>query len=300
MDQKFIDELKSVLDESQILKNEPMSQHTSFRVGGPAELFLKPEAGQIGDIIYLCRQNGMPYVVLGNGSNILVADSGIAGVVIEIGNNLSNISINRNKIIVGAGATLSNCAQAAAKKGLSGMEELAGIPGSIGGAVTMNAGAYGGEIKNILSSAKVINQQGEMQMLTVEELQLGYRTSVIQQNHFIVVEAEFELHEGEEGQIRQKMKELSQRRIDKQPLDYPSAGSTFKRPLNHFAGKLIMDAGLAGFRVGGAMVSKKHCGFVINYDHATATDIMNLIQLVQQKVYDQFQIWLEPEVRIIK
>lgn len=300
MDQKFIDELKSVLDESQILKNEPMSQHTSFRVGGPAELFLKPEAGQIGDIIYLCRQNGMPYVVLGNGSNLLVADSGIAGVVIEIGNNLSNISIDKNKIIAGAGATLSNCAQAAAQKGLSGMEELAGIPGSIGGAVTMNAGAYGGEIKNILSSVKVINQQGEMQILTVEELELGYRTSIIQQNHYIVVEAEFELCEGEESQIRQKMKELSQRRIEKQPLDYPSAGSTFKRPPNHFAGKLIMDAGLAGLRVGGAMVSEKHCGFIINYDHATATDIMNLIQLVQQKVFDQFQIWLEPEVLIIK
>ena len=300
MDQKFIDELKSVLDESQILKNEPMSQHTSFRVGGPAELFLKPEAGQIGDIIYLCHQNGMPYVVLGNGSNILVADSGIAGVVIEIGNNLSNISINKNKLIAGAGATLSNCAQMAAQKGLSGMEELAGIPGSIGGAVTMNAGAYGGEIKNILSSVKVINLQGEMQTLTVEELQLGYRTSVIQQNHFIVVEAEFELCEGEESQIRQKMKELSQRRIEKQPLDYPSAGSTFKRPPNNYAGKLIMDAGLAGFRVGGAMVSEKHCGFVINYDHATAADIMDLIQQVQQKVYDQFQIWLEPEVRIIK
>lgn len=300
MDQKFIDELKSVLDESQILKNEPMSQHTSFRVGGPAELFLKPEAGHIGDIIYLCHQNGMPYVVLGNGSNILVADSGIAGVVIEIGNNLSDISINKNKIIAGAGATLSNCAQAAAQKGLSGMEELAGIPGSIGGAVTMNAGAYGGEIKNILSRVKVINQQGEMQTLPVEELQLGYRTSVIQQNHFIVVEAEFELCEGEESQIRQKMKELSQRRIEKQPLDYPSAGSTFKRPPNNYAGKLIMDAGLAGYRVGGAMVSQKHCGFIINYDHATATDIMSLIQQVQQKVYDQFQIWLEPEVRIIK
>ena len=300
MDQKFIDELKSVLDESQILKNEPMSQHTSFRVGGPAELFLKPEAGQIGDIIYLCHQNDMPYVVLGNGSNILVADSGIAGVVIEIGNNLSDISINKNKIIAGAGATLSNCAQAAAQKGLSGMEELAGIPGSIGGAVTMNAGAYGGEIKNILSRVKVINQQGEMQTLPVEELQLGYRTSVIQQNHFIVVEAEFELCEGEESHIRQKMKELSQRRIEKQPLDYPSAGSTFKRPPNNYAGKLIMDAGLAGYRVGGAMVSQKHCGFIINYDHATATDIMSLIQQVQQKVYDQFQIWLEPEVRIIK
>ena len=300
MDQKFIDELKSVLDESQILKNEPMSQHTSFRVGGPAELFLKPEAGQIGDIIYLCHQNDMPYVVLGNGSNILVADSGIAGVVIEIGNNLSDISINKNKIIAGAGATLSNCAQAAAQKGLSGMEELAGIPGSIGGAVTMNAGAYGGEIKNILSRVKVIDQQGEMQTLPVEELQLGYRTSVIQQNHFIVVEAEFELCEGEESHIRQKMKELSQRRIEKQPLDYPSAGSTFKRPPNNYAGKLIMDAGLAGYRVGGAMVSQKHCGFIINYDHATATDIMSLIQQVQQKVYDQFQIWLEPEVRIIK
>ena len=300
MDQKFIDELKSVLDESQILKNEPMSQHTSFRVGGPAELFLKPEAGQIGDIIYLCHQNGMPYVVLGNGSNILVADSGIAGVVIEIGNNLSDISINKNKLIAGAGATLSNCAQMAAQKGLSGMEELAGIPGSIGGAVTMNAGAYGGEIKNILSRVKVIDQQGEMQTLPVEELQLGYRTSVIQQNHFIVVEAEFELCEGEESHIRQKMKELSQRRIEKQPLDYPSAGSTFKRPPNNYAGKLIMDAGLAGYRVGGAMVSQKHCGFIINYDHATATDIMSLIQQVQQKVYDQFQIWLEPEVRIIK
>ena len=300
MDQKFIDVLKSVLDESQILINEPMSQHTSFRVGGPAELFLKPEAGQIGDVIHLCRQNDMPYVVLGKGSNLLVADTGISGVIIEIGNNLSNISINKNKLTAGAGATLSNCAQAAAQRGLSGMEELAGIPGSIGGAVTMNAGAYGGEIKDVITRVKVIDELGTELVLTHDELQLGYRTSIIQKKNYTVVEAEFELHEGEESQIRQKMMELSQRRMDKQPLDYPSAGSTFKRPENNFAGKLIMDAGLAGFQVGGAKVSEKHCGFVINYDHATASDIIELIQSVQQKVFERFQIWLEPEVRIIK
>lgn len=299
MDQKFIDDIKSVLDESQILENEPMSQHTSFRVGGPAELFLKPKAGQIGDIVKLCRQNGMPYVVLGNGSNLLIADSGIHGVIIEIGNNLSEISIDKNRLRVQAGTMLSNCAQAAAAAGLGGMEELAGIPGSIGGAVTMNAGAYGGEIKDILKRVTVINSEGEQQSLTVEQLHLGYRSSAVEKEKLIVVEAELELRTGDEGQIRQRMKELAQKRLEKQPLEYPSAGSTFKRPENHFAGKLIMDAGLAGLQIGGAMVSKKHCGFIVNYDHAKAEDIMNLIQVVQQRVYDQFQIWLETEVKIL-
>ena len=300
MNQKFIDELKSVLDESQILVNEPMSQHTSFRVGGPADLFLKPEADQIGKVIQKCQQFGMPYLILGNGSNLLVVDEGIRGTVIEMGRNLGKLSLNKNQITVGAGTLLSCCANYAATNGLSGMEFAAGIPGSIGGAVTMNAGAYGGEMKDILKEVTVVTKQGKQCTIGIEDLHMGYRYSDIQKYNHIVVEAVLELVPKEEESIRQLMKELSQKRTSKQPLEYPSAGSTFKRPEGFFAGKLIMDAGLSGYRVGGAMVSEKHCGFVINYDHASAKDIRNLIQQVRERVYDKHQIWLEPEVKIIE
>lgn len=300
LNQKFIDELKSVLDESQILVNEPMSQHTSFRVGGPADLFLKPEASQIGKVIQKCQQFGMPYLILGNGSNLLVVDEGIRGIVIEMGSNLSKLSLNKNHIIVGAGTLLSSCANYAAANGLGGMEFAAGIPGSIGGAVTMNAGAYGGEMKDILKEVTVVTQEGKQCTIGIEDLHMGYRYSDIQKYNHIVVEAVLELEAKEEEAIRQLMKELSIKRTSKQPLEYPSAGSTFKRPEGFFAGKLIMDAGLSGFRVGGAMVSEKHCGFVINYDHATTKDIRNLIQQVRERVYAKHQIWLETEVKIIE
>ena len=299
MNQKFIDELESVLDESQILMNEPMSRHTSFRVGGPADLFLKPKADQIGKVTQVCHQFGMPYLILGNGSNLLVVDEGIRGVVIEIGNHLSQLSLNKNQITVGAGALLSSCANYAAANGLSGMEFAAGIPGSIGGAVTMNAGAYGGEMKDILRRVTVVNQQGKQQIISRQALDMGYRNSDIQKYKYIVVEAVLELIPKEESSVRQLMKELSLKRSSKQPLEYPSAGSTFKRPEGFFAGKLIMDAGLSGYRVGGAMVSEKHCGFVINYDHASAQDICKLIQEVIDLVYVKYQVWLEPEVKII-
>ena len=300
MNQKFIDVLKSVLDESQILMNEPMNQHTSFRVGGPADLFLKPEADQIGKVIQMCQQFGMPYLILGNGSNLLVVDEGIRGVVIEIGSHLSQLSLNKNQITVGAGTLLSSCANYAASNGLSGMEFAAGIPGSIGGAVTMNAGAYGGEMKDILKEVTVVTKQGKQRTINREELQMGYRNSDIQKYNYVVLEAILELEPKEETFIRQYMKELSLKRTSKQPLEYPSAGSTFKRPEGFFAGKLIMDTGLSGYRVGGAMVSEKHCGFVINYDHASAKDIRTLIQEVREAVYEKYQIWLEPEVKIIE
>lgn len=300
MNQKFIDELKSVLDESQILMNEPMNQHTSFRVGGPADLFLKPEADQIGKVIQMCQQFGMPYLILGNGSNLLVVDEGIRGVVIEIGSHLSQLSLNKNQITVGAGTLLSSCANYAASNGLSGMEFAAGIPGSIGGAVTMNAGAYGGEMKDILKEVTVVTKQGKQRTINREELQMEYRNSDIQKYNYVVIEAILELEPKEETSIRQYMKELSLKRTSKQPLEYPSAGSTFKRPEGFFAGKLIMDTGLSGYRVGGAMVSEKHCGFVINYDHASAKDIRTLIQEVREAVYEKYQIWLEPEVKIIE
>ena len=299
MNQKFIDELKSVLDESQILMNEPMSQHTSFRVGGPADLFLKPEADQIGKVIQMCHQFGMPYLILGNGSNLLIVDEGIRGVVIEIGNHLSQLSLNKNQITVGAGTLLSSCANYAAANGLGGMEFAAGIPGSIGGAVTMNAGAYGGEMKDILKKVTIVNQQGNLQVINGKDLDMGYRNSNIQKYKYVVLEAVLELTPNEEASVRQRMKELSLKRSSKQPLEYPSAGSTFKRPEGFFAGKLIMDAGLSGYRVGGAMVSEKHCGFVINYDHASAQDICKLIQEVRDLVYAKYQVWLEPEVKII-
>ena len=237
--------------------------------------------------------------MIGNGSNLLVGDKGIRGLVIEIGSGMNDIRVEGTKIVAGAGALLSKVANEAAAAGLGGMEFAAGIPGSIGGAVTMNAGAYGGEMKDILESVKVIDPEGMMHILSVEELDLSYRHSCIMEKGGIVVEATIKLEKKPEEEIRAQMADLRNRRVEKQPLEYPSAGSTFKRPEGYFAGKLIMDAGLRGYTVGGAQVSEKHCGFVINHANATAADVRQLMQDVKEKVKEQFGVELEPEVKMI-
>ena len=237
--------------------------------------------------------------MIGNGSNLLVGDKGIRGLVVEIGSAMNQITVENNHIIAGAGALLSKVAAKAASEELGGMEFAAGIPGSIGGAVTMNAGAYGGEMKDILSKVTVLTDDGEIQTLDVSEMDLSYRHSCVPENHYIVLEAEIVLERKPEAEIREQMEELRKKRVEKQPLEYPSAGSTFKRPEGYFAGKLIMDAGLRGYTVGDAQVSEKHCGFVINRKNASAAQVCQLMQDVQDKVEKQFGVRLEPEVKML-
>lgn len=299
MDKDFIFKLEQILDPSQILANEPMSQHTSFQVGGPADLYLLPKRNQVAQIIRICKEHYVSWQIIGNGSNLLVTDKGIRGVVIEVGSNIDGMHCEGSKVIVGAGTTLACCAAYAMEHHLTGMEFASGIPGSIGGAVTMNAGAYGGEMKDIIDRAIVLDQAGVEHDLTLEELELGYRQSVVAREEQVVLEATLKLELGEYDQIKVTMEDLKQRRASKQPLEYPSAGSTFKRPKGYFAGQLIMDAGLRGYRVGGAQVSQKHCGFVINVDHATSADVQQVIADVRAQVYEKFQVKLEPEVKFI-
>lgn len=282
-----------------VLVREPMSRHTTFRTGGPADLLVQPEAEQIAPILEVCRNEEIPWTVIGNGSNLLVGDGGIRGVVLEIGKQMSDIVIEGTMITAGAGAMLSSIASRAAAAELTGMEFASGIPGSLGGAVVMNAGAYGGEMKDILQKVTVLTQDGTVQTLSVEELELSYRHSIIPEKGYLVISAILELQPGNADEIQSIMDDLKEKRVSKQPLEYPSAGSTFKRPEGYFAGKLIQDAGLRGFRVGGAQVSEKHCGFIINRDQATSTDICQLMQQVSEIVYEKFGVRLEPEVKKI-
>lgn len=282
-----------------VLVREPMSRHTTFRTGGPADLLVQPEAEQIAPILEVCRNEEIPWTVIGNGSNLLVGDGGIRGVVLEIGKQMSDIVIEGTMITAGAGAMLSSIASRAAAAELTGMEFASGIPGSLGGAVVMNAGAYGGEMKDILQKVTVLTPDGTVQTLSVEELELSYRHSIIPEKGYLVISAILELQPGNADEIQSIMDDLKEKRVSKQPLEYPSAGSTFKRPEGYFAGKLIQDAGLRGFRVGGAQVSEKHCGFIINRDQATSTDICQLMQQVSEIVYEKFGVRLEPEVKKI-
>mgnify|MGYP000249568118 FL=1 len=231
--------------------------------------------------------------------HLLVSDRGYRGVVIQLGKNFSDMEVKDERILVKAGALLSKTAKEALDAGLAGMEAVSGIPGTIGGAVMMNAGAYGGEMKDIVESVTVLNQEGELLTLSVEEMKMGYRTSIVKEKGYIVVSAVLKLRRGQRQAIREQMEDYKERRVTKQPLDMPSAGSTFKRPEGYFAGKLIMDAGLRGFSVGGAQVSEKHCGFVVNKGDATAQDVLDLIHEVQRRVKEQFGVELEPEVRFL-
>lgn len=296
----FYEKLCGAIDEKRIYRDEPMKKHTTFRVGGTADYYVIPRTNEeVKEIILLCQQNQIPYYVIGNGSNLLVGDGGYQGVIIQIYKEMDQIEIDGVFVKVQAGALLSRIGNAALEAELTGFEFAAGIPGTVGGAVVMNAGAYGGEIKDILVEAVVLTQDGTILTLKNEELELGYRTSIIAKKNYIVLGATFCLEKGEREAIKARMNELKEQRVSKQPLEYPSAGSTFKRPEGYFAGKLIQDAGLRGFQVGGAQVSEKHCGFVINKGNATAADIVELMKQVSEKVYERFEVSLEPEVKML-
>lgn len=299
MNDQFLTELQNVMGGSGIFMEEPMKKHTTFRVGGPADVLVQPDETALAAVLGLCRQHNVPYSFIGNGSNLLVGDKGIRGVVIEMTEPMGNIEVQGTRITAQAGAMLSKIANTAASNGLGGMEFAAGIPGSVGGAVVMNAGAYGGEMKDIIERVYVLDENGAQLELDRDALDLGYRHSCIPDKKYIVTKVVLELVPRDEAEIRSKMKELNEKRAEKQPLQYPSAGSTFKRPEGYFAGKLIMDAGLRGYQVGGAQVSEKHCGFVINKGDATAADICQLMQDVADKVQAQFGVVLEPEVKMI-
>lgn len=293
-------ELCAITGEKNVLKDELMSGHTTFRIGGPADYFVMPSsAGEIKRIIALCLEQDVPYYIIGNGSNLLVADKGYRGVIIQIFKNMKDIQVEGEDIRAQAGALLSKVAAAAYEAGLEGFEFASGIPGTLGGAVRMNAGAYGGEMKQVLKSAEVLTPEGEVLTLPVEEMKMGYRTSIVSRMDYVVLGAEIALREGNKEEIRAKMDELKEKRVSKQPLEFGSAGSTFKRPEGYFAGKLIEDAGLRGFRVGNAQVSEKHCGFVINRGGATAREVAELMETVARRVEKNSGVRLEPEVKKI-
>lgn len=280
--------------------HEPMKKHTTFRIGGPADYYLCPHSTEeLQKILQICRENKLEFFILGNGSNLLVSDKGYRGVVIQLWKNFSDIETEDNTITVKAGALLSKVAAEALEESLTGMEFASGIPGTMGGAVMMNAGAYGGEVKDIIREVTVLTREGELLTLSKEEMNFGYRTSVVKEKGYVVISAELQLRKGDREEIRKVMDELKERRVTKQPLDMPSAGSTFKRPEGYFAGKLIMDAGLRGFSVGGAQISEKHCGFVVNKGDATAADVLGLIGEVQKRVQEKFGVALEPEVKFL-
>lgn len=299
MNQDFYNKLAEIVSPEAILQNEPMSRHTTFRIGGNADVFVSPKINQVADIVALAKKYDVPVTVIGNGSNLLVGDKGIRGLVLSIGRESEEITLDGRYMRVSAGTMLAKVSLEAAKYSLTGLEFAAGIPGTLGGAVVMNAGAYGGEIKDVLISAKVLTPEGEVKELSNAELELSYRHSCIPEKNYIVLEVTMELSEGDETAIRETMIDFKHRRVKNQPLEYPSAGSTFKRPEGYFAGKLIQDAELRGYTVGGAQVSEKHCGFVINNGEATAADVLQVIKDVQKIVYDKFQVELEPEVKMI-
>lgn len=279
--------------------NEPMKVHTSFRAGGPAAWYAEPEtADELGALVSLCRKAGMPWYILGNGSNLLVSDRGYPGLMIGTG-RFDRLETEGEILRAGAGVLLSRAASMALKCGLTGLEFAAGIPGTVGGACVMNAGAYGSETKDVLLSATVLTPEGQVRRIPAEELGLGYRTSCIPGNGYVVLEAEYALTGGEPEAIKARMDELFAKRREKQPLEYPSAGSTFKRPQGHFAGQLIQEAGLKGFSLGGAAVSEKHAGFVINRNGATASEIYELCMEVKRRVLEQSGVELELEVKLL-
>lgn len=289
-----------LLGEDRVFTDEPMKQHTTFKIGGPADYFLVPESGEeAGEIIKICKQTDIPYFILGNGSNLLVGDGGYRGVVIQIYRNMSAVTTEGTIITAQAGALLSSVAAVAKNASLTGFEFAGGIPGTVGGAAVMNAGAYGGEMKDVLVEVTVMDADGNIFTIPAEKLELGYRTSIIKKAGYIVLEAKIRLEEGNQEAIRERMKELTIQRTTKQPLEFPSAGSTFKRPEGYFAGKLLMDSGLRGYQVGGARVSEKHCGFVINAGGATAKDVRTLMENVRDIVYKKYGVTLEPEVKFL-
>ena len=297
----FYNELQERFPEVEFLLDEPMKKHTTFRIGGPADIYVEPSISQMVPLITFLKESSVPYIVIGNGSNLLVSDEGIEGVVISFGKSAAEISINQDtaEITVEAGAMLSSVANRAADAGLTGLEFASGIPGSIGGAVYMNAGAYGGEMKDVITTVQILREDGQIETVPVDKLDLSYRHSALMNSSGIVIGATLQLAKGNKDEIKATIDDIRQKRIEKQPLNFPSAGSTFKRPEGYFAGKLIDDSGLRGYTVGGAQVSEKHCGFVINKSDATASEVLQLMKEVDEKVFGKFGVHLTPEVRII-
>ncbi len=301
MNKKYIQEcLLNILDENDIKIDEPMKKHISFKVGGLADILVRPRTEeQISKVIQLLRKESVPYLIIGNGSNLLIKDGGIRGVVVEISDNFNDFEIEGNIVKIQSGALLSVVGKAILRAELKGFEFAAGIPGTLGGALAMNAGAYGGEMKDIVKSVKVMDTEGNIITLTNEEMGFGYRKSILPQNEYVALSAEVELEKGNFDEIRATMIDLTQKRVTKQPLSLPSAGSTFKRPEGYFAGKLIEDCGLRGLTLRGAQVSEKHCGFVVNLGNATAKDLLDLMYIVKSTVKAKFGVQLEEEVKIL-
>ena len=299
MSESSYQQLSALLPAGCVRENVTLAPYTTMRTGGPAALFAEPRnAQQLAHVHQWAQEKGLSLLILGNGSNLLIADSGFDGLVIHLGRALSEVSVFANTLTTQAGASLAAAARAAAQASRTGLEFAAGIPGSIGGAVCMNAGAYGGEIAQVIVSARVLTPEG-VRMVSRDELSLGYRSSAVMQNGWVVLEATFELAPGNPDEIKATMADLAARRREKQPLQYPSCGSFFKRPVGYYAGALIEQAGLKGYRVGDAQVSEMHAGFVINRGHATSSEIYRLMQEVQRRVQAQFGVTLEPEVRLI-
>jgi len=299
--QSLDNKLLNIIPEERILRDEPMYKHTTFRVGGPVERYISISSEQeLKSLLDFSAKEEEPFYLIGNGSNLLVSDKGLEGLCIEVGANYSKIRINENCIIADAGALLSLVAKEAAKAGLTGFEFAAGIPGSVGGAMVMNAGAYGSEMKDIVKSVKVyLPQTKEILILSNLEMEFDYRKSIVRDKKYVVLSVEFALNEGDLDDIKNTMSDLAKRRRDKQPLEYPSAGSTFKRPVGFFAGRLIEESGLKGYMLGGAQVSDKHAGFIINRNNANAVDIYRLIGEVREKVFADSGIRLETEVILL-
>lgn len=292
--------LRSIVGEENVLVDEPLSEHTTFKVGGPADLYVIPESfDEVRDVLLACDEAGVERFVLGRGSDLLVSDEGYRGVIVAVGEGLMGVSVDGTEMTCQAGVDLREASEMACELGLSGLEFACGIPGSVGGACFMNAGAYGGCVADALKCVRALMPDGSQETLAVDELDLGYRRSRVASDGLVVLSATFALEKGDPEKIRATMDDLTRQREEKQPLEMASAGSTFKRPEGHFAGKLIMDAGLQGYRVGGAEVSRKHAGFVVNTGGATAADVHAVIEHVQDEVERQFGVRLEPEVRFL-
>lgn len=283
-----------------VIEDYPMKEVTSFQIGGPVDYFIEPRSEEeLKDVIVSVERDEMPWMIMGKGTNMVVSDKGIRGAVIRLENYFSDVRVEGTRVVAQSGASMKKVAEAACEASLTGLEFAHGIPGAVGGAMTMNAGAYGGEMKDVVESVKVMHHDGTTEVIPGDQMDFRYRNSRVYDEKLVVLEATFLLQPGEQDEIQSQMDELWNRRVSKQPLEYPSAGSTFKRPVGYFAGQLIDQAGLRGLKHGGAQVSQKHCGFVINCGDATCKDVVELIRMVQEAVYEKHGVELETEVKVL-